>query len=66
MKPAVIWMWLVTLPNGEDRVVPLLGHNFSFLWESKHVEMFRPIAERWAELHAPGLPLRLAKMTEVT
>lgn len=63
---AAVWMWLIRLPNGEDRVVPLLGPTLTFLWDEEAVEMFRPVAEAWAASHAPGLPLRLAKLVEAT
>ena len=63
---AAVWMWLVTLPTGEDRVVPLLGPGLTFLWDEEAVATFRPLAEAWAAVHTPGLPLRLAKMVEAT
>lgn len=62
---ATIWMWLITMPDGEDRVVPLLGPGVLLLWDEESVATFRPMAEAWAATHAPGLPLRLAKLVEI-
>jgi hypothetical protein len=62
---ATTFMWLVTMPSGEDRVVPLMGSRLVVFWDIHEAMIFLPMVQDYAAnaKHGP-YPYRLARLVE--
>jgi hypothetical protein len=62
---ATTFMWLITLPSGEDRIVPLMGGQVLVFWEAHEAMTFWPIVKAYAaEAKGGPYPYRLARLVE--